>query len=220
MHGSLLPKYRGAAPIRWAIINGEAKTGVSVIRMDESVDTGDIILKSKQVPVKKEDTYATLSEKLSVLGADSLLKAVDLIESGKASFTPQEDSQATPAPKLTKKDGLIDWGLAAEAICNRVRALEPWPGTYTFLNGKMLKVLEAEPAALRTSDVRKFRTSDVRRAAKPGEVILAAGDDIQVATGSGVLEVTKLQLEGSKAMDARAFLAGHDLKEGVMLCRN
>lgn len=139
LHGSLLPKYRGAAPTNWAILNGDTITGVTVIRMNEKMDEGDIILKS-ETGIDDEDTNITLNEKLSSLGASVLLKAIDLIETGKASYTRQDGSKATYAPKLKKEDGLIRWDEPAFRIRNKVRGLLPWPGAYTHYEGRILKV--------------------------------------------------------------------------------
>jgi len=207
MHGSLLPKYRGASPVHWAILDGCKRTGVTAIKMNEFMDRGDIITE-KTLSINPNDTYISLSEKLSQLGAEILLDTVDMIESGKFSLKPQDEAQASYAPKLKKKDGLIDWQLDAVQIHNRVRGLLPWPGTYTFFKGKLLKILET-----------KLGTQAAE--GKPGEVISTEGGKICIATGSGVLNIKQVQPADSKQMEASAFLAGHKLKEGDILgCRS
>ena len=205
LHGSLLPKYRGAAPTNWAIINGEKTTGVTVIKMNEKMDEGDIILK-KEITLDDEDTNITLSEKLSELGAGALIETIDLIEGkNKAAFTKQDLKFATYAPKLKKEDGLIDWKNQAINIHNRVRGLLPWPGAYTHFEGKVIKILRTEVVSGLTSDSK----------ARPGKIIdIVNGKGILVRTGSEDISITHLQLEGKKAMDADSFLRGHKLSTG------
>ena len=205
MHGSLLPKYRGASPMHWAIVNGEKATGLSIIRMNQTMDAGDIIAQSPQIPIKATDTYLSLSEKLAQAGADLLLETIDSIEKGRATFTPQDESKTTYAPKLKKQDGLIDWKMSARQIHNRVRAFIPWPIAHTFLKGKLLRVWEARISAIKAEGK------------KPGEVVSKKDNKLQIATGSEVLEINRLQPANSKQMDIAAFLAGHDLKTGDTL---
>ncbi len=204
LHGSLLPKYRGAAPTNWAIIKGETRSGVTIIKMNEKMDEGDIV-SSAEIPVEPDDTNITLSEKLSSLGTKLLLETMDSLESGgKAVFSKQDDSAATYAPKLKKEDGLIDWGKSAMQIHNMVRGFLPWPGAYTYYNKKILKVM-------RTSLVQY----PVNKSARPGEVVDISEDKgIIVQTGSDVIAVTHLQLEGKKVLDAPSFVRGHRIEKG------
>lgn len=203
LHGSLLPRYRGAAPTNLAIINGDRISGVTIIRMNEQMDEGDIILK-REVAIEAEDTNITLSETLSSLGAKLLMEAVDLIASGKATFEKQDNAQATLAPKLKKEDGIIDWNKPAEIIHNRVKGLLPWPGAYTVGLGKTLKILNTELISYPPKDK-----------ASPGEILdIIKGKGIVVNTGSGAIVIKYLQLEGGKALDADSFLRGHRLGIG------
>lgn len=142
VHASILPKYRGAAPIHWAVINGETETGVTIMQMDEGLDSGDIIL-SEKIPVSPEDTTGTVHDKLAGLGAQLLVKAVQLISEGRAERIPQDHGAATYAPLLNKDTEKIDWAKSAVEICNLVRGLNPWPGAYTLLRDKILKIWQA-----------------------------------------------------------------------------
>lgn len=203
LHGSLLPKYRGAAPTNWAIINGDKLSGVSVIRINERLDEGDIIL-SRKYPIDGEDTNITLTEALSALGADALLEAVEMIESGKANFEKQNGKEATYAPKLKKEDGLIDWSEPAASIHNKVRGFIPWPGAYTHYENKSLKILKT-----------KLSGQAYDKKALPGEIIdIKAGEGVVVSAGSGYIAITHLQLEGKKPMDTDAYLRGHRMEKG------
>lgn len=203
LHASLLPKYRGAAPTNWAIINGDQTTGFTAIRMNEKMDAGDIILK-KEVVIEEGDTNITLNEKLSELGADILLKAIELIEAGKARFEKQDDLTATYAPKLKKADGLIDWNEPAKDIHNKVRGFVPWPGAYTHYEGKALRILQTELS-------NKLYSKD----AAAGEVVdIIKNKGIVAHTGSGDLIIRHLQLEGKKILDADSFLRGHRIPKG------
>jgi len=205
LHGSLLPKYRGAAPTNWAIINGDKSSGVTVIRMNERMDEGDIILK-REVGIDGDDTNITLSEKLSELGAKALLEVIGSVESGrKINFVKQDDNQASLAPKLKKEDGRIDWNEEAIRIYNKVRGLLPWPGAYTHYNGRTLKILQAELVG----------DPIVGRMAQSGEVVDIVKDKgIVVRTGSGSLVIKYLQLEGKKILDADSFVRGHRIEKG------
>ena len=202
VHGSLLPKYRGAAPTNWAIINGEKKSGVTIIKLNEKMDEGDIVLK-KEASIDNEDTAITLSEKLSDLGASALEESIELIRSGKARLVKQDDAAATYAPKLKKKDGLIDWSEQAITIHNKVRGLLPWPSAYTHFGGKLLKILKTEIA------------EDNKREAQDGEVTeILKHKGIVVKTGGGSLLIQYVQIEGKKPFDADAFLCGHKIAPG------
>ncbi|MCX5686949.1 MAG: methionyl-tRNA formyltransferase [Candidatus Omnitrophica bacterium] len=207
LHGSCLPKYRGAAPTNWAIINDEKSSGVTVIKMNERMDEGDIILK-REINIDDEDTNITLTEKLSELGAKALLEAIDSIEKDKnLTFTKQDAGEATYAPKLKKEDGLINWRDKAVVIHNKVRGLIPWPGAYTHYEGKVIKVLKTEICG-----------AQAFREAAPGEVIDILKDKgIIVCTGSEPIAITHLQLEGKIAMDADSFVRGHKIAKGCPL---
>lgn len=198
LHFSLLPKYRGAAPIAWAIMNGEEVTGVTVFWISEKMDSGDIILQ-KEERIYPEDTRGSLEERLSYIGADLLLEALLMIKNGTTPRIPQDNTQATYAPKLKKEDGVIDWNLPARVLHNRVRGLSPWPGCYTFLDGKRLFLWKTE-----VKDGGQM---------VPGMVV-DVRDRIGVGTGKGVLWIEELQLEGKKRMNAREFLNGCKIDEG------
>lgn len=204
VHGSCLPKYRGAAPTNWSVINGEKSSGITVIKMNEKMDEGDIILK-REIEIDDKDTNITLTEKLSELGAKALVETIDSIEKNKnLTFTKQDDSEATYAPKLKKEDGLIKWSDEAAAIHNKVRGLIPWPGAYTHYERKVIKVLKTG-----ISGCRAFKE------AVPGEVIDIIKDKgIVVCTGSEPIVITHLQLEGKIAMDADSFVRGHKIPKG------
>ncbi|MFA5147108.1 MAG: methionyl-tRNA formyltransferase [Candidatus Omnitrophota bacterium] len=203
LHGSLLPGYRGAAPTNRAVMNGDEITGVTVIRMNERMDEGDIMAE-KEVGIGPEDTNITLSEKLSEAGAILLVDTLRLIEDGKAHFEKQDPEKATYAPKLRKEEGLIRWDEPAAAIHNKVRGLIPWPGAYTHYGRKTLKILKTALSDASSDGV------------APGEVI-ASGEStgIVVATGSGAIKITHLQVEGKKVLDSAAFLRGHRLSKGT-----
>lgn len=205
LHGSLLPAYRGAAPTNWAIINGEKVTGVTIIKMNEKMDEGDIILK-REVGIDNNDTNITLSERLSEIGTEVLLEVIGSIENNnKLNFVKQDDNQASSAPKLNKEDGLIDWNKGAISIYNKVRGLLPWPGAYTHYKGKFLKILQVEPLNGVVSG----------KVAKEGEVVdIIKNKGIVVRTGSGYLAIKYLQLEGKKILDADSFIRGHRIAKG------
>ncbi|MGH7799708.1 MAG: methionyl-tRNA formyltransferase [Thermodesulfobacteriota bacterium] len=201
VHASLLPKYRGAAPINWAIIRGEKVTGITTMKMDEEMDTGDMLLK-KEVPIGDEDTGETLSEKLSEIGAKLLIQTIRLLKEGKLSPIPQDHSQATYAPMLKKEDGKIDWEKPAKEIRNLIRGALPWPSAYTNLEGKLLKIY-------------KVRLAEGE--GKPGEVIKSDSETLRVTTGKGALDILELQIEGGKRLLTEAFLRGRRIKVGIML---
>lgn len=205
LHGSLLPKYRGASPTNRAIINGDKLTGATVIKMNERMDEGDIILK-REIAIGPEDTNITLNEKLSGLGAEALSEAIDLIaNNGNIDLEKQDDSEATYAPKLKKEDGLINWNEPAIAIHNKVRGLIPWPGAYTHYEGKILKILNT-----RVSDM-PFSGEDV----KAGEVAaIIKNEGMLTHTGSGTILIKHLQLEGKQALDVDSFVRGHRIPKG------
>ena len=201
VHASLLPKYRGAAPINWAIINGEKNTGITTMLMDEGMDTGDILLQH-EIPIDEEDTGETLSERLSHIGAELLIQTIKLLKENKLSPIPQDHSKATYASMLKKEDGLIDWSKSAQEIRNLIRGTLPWPGAYTFLEGKNLKI---------------YRAIVSLGQGKPGLVIISTRGTLRVATGAGAIDIHELQIEGGKRLPIEAFLSGRKIKEGIIL---
>lgn len=204
VHGSLLPKYRGAAPVQWAVINGEKVSGVTTMYMAEGLDTGDMIMKA-EVPLAEDETGGSLYDKLSKVGARLLIKTLDALEDGTAVRTPQDDSQAGEyARMLDKKMGKIDFSASAETIERLVRGLNPWPSAYTGLHGKTLKLWKAQV-------IHKDYEGTV------GEITEITKDCFVVKTGEGALAVKELQLEGKKRMDAGSFLRGYPLKKGEIL---
>lgn len=213
VHASLLPKYRGAAPVKWAVANGEKATGVTIIRMNEEMDAGDIVLQ-KEVGIGPDETSAALDDRLAKLGADLLIDAIEAIKKGKAQFRKQDEKDVTFAPRLTKKDGRIDWSLDTASILNRVRGFSPWPGTYSSLEGRVLKVISAEEAEGGHSTLNKADFSGF----SPGEVVAAdekAG--LIVKTRDGAIAIKELQLEGKKQMSAELFLRGRKIEIGTKL---
>lgn len=203
VHASLLPKYRGAAPIQYAIMNGEEETGVTIMYMDVKLDTGDMILKGK-LPITKEETGGSLHDKLADLGANLLVEALEQIKNGTAERIPQEDSEATLVKMLNKDMGNIDFSDSAITIERLIRGLNPWPSAYTKLDGKTLKLWKAEVVELTSQ-------------AEPGEVVEIRKDAIVVATGEKALAIKELQLEGKKRMTADAFLRGYPITAGKKL---
>lgn len=206
LHASLLPKFRGAAPIQWALIRGESQTGVTLFQMDEQADHGPILLGIPH-PIRPEDTAVTLSEALAQVGSQAVLDLVDRLKIGSIRAEPQEHSLATDAPLLTKEDGIIDWRLGCQEIHNRVRGLQPWPGATTMLEGKSLKLFATHP------DQNRHDSS-----APPGTVV--AADPVQawwVQTGQGQLEILRLQPAGGKVLEASAFLRGNPIRSGALL---
>ncbi|NOZ25958.1 MAG: methionyl-tRNA formyltransferase [Nitrospirae bacterium] len=199
LHASLLPRHRGAAPIQWAIISGDEKTGVTTMLMDEGLDTGDILLQ-REVEIREDDNAATLSERLSAEGAELLVETLRGLRAGGLRPRPQE-GEPSYAPVLKKEDGLIDWSLPARTIYNRVRGLYPWPCAYTFHGRKMLKILKVEA---------------VQGKGRPGEVVRRGKDELVVAASTGLIKIKEIQVEGRKPMDIRAFLqgAGREIRVG------
>lgn len=204
VHGSLLPKYRGAAPIQWAVIDGETESGVTTMQMDEGLDTGDMLLKAV-VPLDEKETGGSLFEKLSATGANLLLETLEGLEKGTIVPQKQGESPTAYARMLKKEMGCIDWEQPAVQIERLIRGLNPWPSAYTHLNGKTMKIWEA-----------KVQQGESGR--EPGAVTETTKEGILVQTGEGLLEIRKLQLEGKKRMDAGAFLRGCEVKEGTKLC--
>jgi methionyl-tRNA formyltransferase len=203
VHGSLLPKYRGAGPIQWAIINGETETGITTMLMDEGMDTGAILLQDR-IAITPEDTAGTLSPRLAELGGRMLIETIKRLKAGTLVPRPQDHSQTTLAPLLKKEDGLIDWTLGATAIANRVRGLSPWPSAYTFAGEDRWTI---------------WRTIAATEQAKasPGTVTQVTKDAIHVATGNGVLVLMELQPANSRRMTVAQYLAGNPVGVGYRL---
>lgn len=205
VHASLLPKYRGAAPINMAIVNGDKVTGVSIIKMNERMDCGDLIL-SKSVDINADDDALTLTEKLAGLGAQALVEVVGAIEKDKVSFKKQDELKAIVTKKLRKEDGLIKWEDKALNIHNKVRGLLPWPCAYTYYKGKFLKILKT---TVLTDQV--YKEQEVC----PGEIVaIEKNRGVVVSTTKDLLLIKRLQIEGKCAMSAYDFVLGHHLKKG------
>ncbi|MBD3379645.1 MAG: methionyl-tRNA formyltransferase [Candidatus Omnitrophica bacterium] len=196
LHPSLLPEYRGASPVNYAILDGRRMTGNTVFRMDRRMDAGDIILRER-LEIRPEDDAVSLSRRLSEKGALLLMSAIDLIEKGAAVFTPQDDTAATFAPRLDRKMAKIDWSAGSEQICRKVRGLKPWPGTFTRYGGKALKIIEA---------------SADQGSGKPGEILSTS--PLVVAAGKGAVKIDKVHPEGKKAMDAGEYIKGARIEKG------
>jgi methionyl-tRNA formyltransferase len=194
LHASLLPKYRGPAPIQWAIINGETETGVTTMLMDEKMDTGDILL-SKKTDIGPEDNSETLHDRLANIGADLLVKTLHGMERNEIQPLPQDHSQATYAPMLKKSDGRIDWNLSAKKIEDFIRGMTPWPGAFTFLENKRLKIFKARAVPSESSE-------------EPGKVISGFPDELRIATGKDSLSILELQSESGKRLPITEFLRG------------
>ena len=206
LHGSLLPKYRGAAPINWAIYHGERETGVSVIHMTPRVDAGPVIGQGR-TPIGPHETAAQLEARLSEMGAEHMLRAIDALEAGTAQELSQDPAPASKAPRIKKTDGLVDWTRPAEAIRNHVRAMEPWPKTYTFWHRP-----KGPPMRLILGPVSVSDASDPT--APPGTVLEAPGDRIVVAAGEGAVVLETLQPAGKRLLEVREFLRGYRIQPG------
>lgn len=207
IHASLLPKYRGAAPIQWAVINGDEETGITTMMMDVEMDTGDMLEKTV-VKLDPEETGGSLFDRLSLLGGDLILSTLSKLEKGEITPVPQDHEKATYVKKISKSMGDIDWTMDAVSIERLVRGLNPWPSAFTRWNGKMLKIWEAK--ILPDPDVKL----------PCGSVISASDEGLKIQTGAGVLCVTSLQLEGKKRMDTAAFLRGYQVAAGSMMERS
>lgn len=204
IHASLLPKYRGAAPIQWAVIDGEKETGVTTMMMDVGLDTGDMLEKTV-IPLDPKETGGSLFDKLSQAGGPLILSTLEKLKAGTAVRTPQTDEDSTYAKMLTKSLGQIDWSMEAAAIERLIRGLNPWPSAYTFVHGKTLKIWDA--------DVLK-ESSD---GAAPGQIIRTDPHSLIVAAGEALLFIRELQLEGKKRMDVETFLRGYTIEKGEIL---
>lgn len=208
VHGSLLPKYRGAAPIQWAVINGERETGITTMLMDEGMDTGAMLL-WEAIPIEPDDTGGSVGVKLAQVGARLLIETLRQLKAGQLHPIVQDHSQATLAPILKKEHGLIDWNLSASALSNRVRGLTPWPGAYTFVQHH--------------DHVERWNIWEARADAnsgslgQPGTIIKVEKDRLLVATGQDMLAITALQPAGGRRMTVTQYLAGHAIAPGLVL---
>jgi methionyl-tRNA formyltransferase len=201
VHGSLLPRHRGAAPIQWAIIEGDEEVGVTVMQMDDGMDTGDILLPAK-AQLEKDETAGSLFEKLSKLGAATLIEALDLLRQDKLTATSQDHSKATKAPPLKKEDGLLDWKKPARELQCRIRGLDPWPSSYSFLDGKRFRFFRPEIIYKQSNE-------------PPGTLLAADNLGLVIATGENSLLIKEIQPDGKKRMEVSAFLCGHPLQSGM-----
>jgi methionyl-tRNA formyltransferase len=202
VHASLLPKFRGAAPIQWAILRGEAVTGVTIMRMNERMDEGDILLQ-RSLEILPGETYGELQTRLAAVGAGALLAALGELRNGRLLARPQDHDAATSAPMIAKEDGRLDWTKPSEEIVRKVCAYNPWPSTFTRLGDKLLKIHRATARTGSSAD-------------KPGTV-LALGETVRVAAGRGVVEIEELQLEGRKRLAAKEFARSGQLAVGTVL---
>lgn len=200
VHASLLPKYRGAAPVHRAVMAGETETGVTIMRVVKALDAGPMLSKVP-VAIYPADTSDVLERRLAVAGATLLFATLAAMEDGTVRETPQDEARATYANKITKVDGIVDWSRGAAEIHNQIRGLYPWPHAYAFLNGERCILLRS-------------RALPESRGGAPGEIVAAEGDELLIATGGGMLALTELQREGRKPVSARNFLAGRGARAG------
>ena len=215
IHGSLLPQYRGAAPIQWSVINGDKKSGLTIMQMNAGMDTGDILMQW-ECTLDRKETAQSLYEKLSSESGRLILKALDDLEAGKLTRIPQDNARATMAPMLDKHMGDIRWSDSAVKIERLVRGLNSWPSAYTYLNGKQLKIWESD-----TVSAGQLQENSIAIAAgsAPGTVAAVTKDNIYVQTGDGILSLGEVQLEGKKRMSVRNFLLGTQIETGTVLGR-
>jgi methionyl-tRNA formyltransferase len=206
LHASLLPRWRGAAPISATIAAGETETGITVMFMDEGLDTGDILLR-KMIPIRRRETAGTLHDRLAALAPEALREALELLGQHCAPRAPQNDALATHAPKLSREDGRIEWSSPAVVIERKIRALNPWPSAHTTI-----KLREEQPQVLKIFSAIVSR----KKSGKPGAVLSTDKSGILVACGEGSVLLCDLQLEGRRRMSAREFLLGHPLPEGLV----
>jgi methionyl-tRNA formyltransferase len=202
VHGSLLPKYRGAAPVNWAILNGEKETGVTIQKMALALDAGDIIAQ-EVMSISDNENAAQLRKRMAQVGAKLLVKVLDQQPMGRFLLSPQDKGRMSWAPKLTKEMGLINWNSHSQSIFNQVRGLQPWPGAYTFYNGKMIKITQAE---ISNEDTAK---------STPGQVLNVNKNGFHVACSKGALLIKELQPEAGKVMPASSFAAGYKVMTGT-----
>ncbi len=198
VHASLLPRWRGAAPIQRSIMNLDKETGVSIMKINQKLDTGPFMLQ-KKIPINEQDDYESLSNKLSTLGSDLILKSLDLIEKGDFKFIEQDNSKATYAKKIEKKESKIDWRISAENILAQIKGLSPFPGAWFYHNNNRLKIIKAEK---------------INKSGKSGKVL---SEDLIIACGFGSIKIIKIQKEGKKILDINEFLSGYKIKKGEFL---
>jgi len=208
IHASLLPKYRGASPIQNVIIDGEEKTGITIMQMDAGIDTGDMLYK-KEIVIEDEDTFETLHDKLMVLGGEAIVEALHLLEEGKLVPEKQNEEESSHVTLITKNMGQIDFGKDAHTIDRLIRGMNPWPSAYTYYKGKQMKIWKARPV----QDVIVPEECNVR----PGMVVAVNKDSFVVATAEGFLQIMELQLEGKKRMSTHDFLLGVKITVGETL---
>ena len=204
IHASLLPKYRGASPIQWAVLNGEEVSGVTIMQMDEGIDTGDILMQ-ETVALDAKETGESLFDKLAVCGADLIVKALDAIEAGKVTPVPQDEAKSTHVGMLKKEFGRMDFSQDAIVLERKIRGLNSWPSAYTYLKGKTLKIWDADVV-----------NADKDSKAQCGEVLEVTKDSFLVMTGNGLLAIKEVQLEGKKRMDVKSFLLGNTIEKGML----
>lgn len=204
VHGSLLPKYRGAAPMQWAIIDGETVTGITTMYMAKGLDSGDMLLK-EEVEITPEDTFATVHDKMAVVGANLLVETLQKLENGTLQREEQNHDAATYAPMLTKETGHIDWSKTAKEIINLIRGLNPAPAAYVIYENEVLKIFKAE------------QTDMITESQKCGEIVAVVKKGFVVKCGDGCLLVTEVQARGGKRMNADAYLRGHSMELGILL---
>lgn len=205
IHASLLPAYRGAAPIQWAVLNGEKESGVTIMQMDKGLDTGDMLLK-RSVELSPKETGDSLHDKLMHLGAELIVEALPKLEKGELVPEKQKDELSSYAKKLTKAMGQIDWAKDAVSLERWIRGLNSWPSAYTFFGGKTLKIWEAQVAE-----------ENGAQKAEPGQVVSVSREGFTVACGQGALQILSLQLEGKKRVLTREFLLGYQVEPGMIL---
>ncbi len=205
IHASLLPAYRGAAPIQWAVLNGEKESGVTIMQMDKGLDTGDMLLK-RSVELSPKETGDSLHDKLMHLGAELIVEALSKLEKGELVPEKQKDELSSYAKKLTKAMGQIDWSKDAVSLERWIRGLNSWPSAYTFFGGKTLKIWEAQ-----------VTEENGAQKAEPGQVVSVSRESFTVACGQGELQILSLQLEGKKRVSTREFLLGYQVEPGMIL---
>lgn len=203
VHASILPKYRGAAPINWAIINGESETGITIMRMEEGLDTGDMIMKSI-VKINHDDDYITMHNKLANLGGQLVVKAIENIRKNNVTYTPQDSNKSTYAPMIYKETGKIDWFKSGNHIYNLVRGLKPWPIAYTNYKGENLKIHSVEFLKKENDEIN-------------GKILKVEKEGIYVSVNDGYIIIKELQFPGKKILTVKQYLAGNSIEEGVIL---
>ena len=212
VHASLLPKYRGSSPIQWSIINGDEKTGITIMKTVKAVDAGDVLLE-KETEIGKKETAGELFDRLAILGGEAIVEAISLVECGKATFTPQDASKVTHCSMINKGDGLVDFSKSAKEIDCFVRGMTPWPSAYTHIGEKTLKIFDVEK--VEPFDLQK--SNDQFENAKFGEVVLAdKNHGLIVKVADGFIRLHVIQLEGSKRMDDTQFLLGRKIDVGTI----